>query len=179
MIGYVKMVCMTIVLAMTGLLSQKASAEESGYSRILREAKEEGFTVVEDLPASQLDIRFFPYLYYTSSSYPFYQTSDQSGVRSSGRWMYKRAREWGCNLGLRDAGFYLDHQDKLPPEWKGGIIAFPGAVLKHSNGFYYIAYIHYILDRGTPHSAASWEIGFRYIDQNWHSIATRLVCPNL
>ena len=81
----------------------------------------------------------------------------------NGEVMRERAKEKGCDYGLEDLDFFLDHQDEIPKEFRDPNIylVFPGAVLEDSSRDRYVACL--VWDDGR------WCLDFFWLDSDCYS----------
>lgn len=77
--------------------------------------------------------------------------------------MRERAKEMGCDFGLEDLEYFLEHQDEIPEKfWNSSIyLVFPGTVLEDSDGRRYVAYLYWYGGR--------WYLYFDWLVYDWDS----------
>lgn len=113
-------------------------------------AREYGYTVVEDVAPTldpDADLEFVSFL-----------EPGESVV--SGETMRKRAVALKANLGLADLKFLLEHQDKIPAEFRGTkYLAFPGTVLRSPHGCLFVACLYWDVGR--------WVVDFDRVADDW------------
>ena len=87
----------------------------------------------------------------------------------NGEEMAQRARvELDANYGQEDAEWLLEHQNKIPAEFREYYIVFTGTIWWGSDVHRYVPYLHW---RG-----GRWYLNFYWIDSVWGS-SDRLVRP--
>ncbi len=108
-----------------------------------------GWTIVEDVAPtlkSAGDLEFIPVL-----------REGEPSVR--GDVMRQRAKEQNANLGLADLKRALETQAEIPAGLQGKYITFAGTVLRHADGYLYVADLYWHDDR--------WFVNFCRLDHDW------------
>lgn len=90
----------------------------------------------------------------------FIRFLESGEVYVSGEVMRGRAVKLGCNLGIADAVWFLENQALIPEELQGNAyIAFPGTLLRDSDGLLRVPYVDWDGDR--------WILLFRWLGYDW------------
>ena len=114
--------------------------------------REEGWKLLEDVEFGFIDIsnlELVPFLNY-----------DENFV--NGEEAVLRSRRLKANLGQRHAEYLLEHQDKIPHEFRKYVLVFTGTIWRDPVGLRYVAYLCH--DDG-----AQWYLSFSSLGYNWLS----------
>lgn len=85
-----------------------------------------------------------------------------------GEELVERAKKMQANLGQRQAEYLLDHQDKIPEEWRQYYLVFPGTTWRGRGGFRSVPYLRWDGER--------WCLGFAWLGSVFDS-GDRLLRP--
>lgn len=122
-------------------------------SRILtNDKRKDGWELIEDVDFTPFDISKMELV-------PFLKAGENS---INGEEMVRRARtELRANLGQRHAEHLLEHQDKIPEEFRKFYITFTGTVWRRPDGLRRVACLYWYGGR--------WSLDFRWLGNDWHS----------
>lgn len=108
--------------------------------------------IVEDVELSKFDIKNLSFISFLENGEDYIR----------GEEMRKRAVTLKANRGLADAKYLLDHQAEIPAKLRGKkYIVLPGTVLRDSNGYLCVPYLHW--------NGVRWVLSFFWVGNGFHS----------
>ncbi len=141
-------------------LAQRWIDDQQSLRRVLRVALEpvvtcrsfrhdktkDGWTLLQDVPQA-ITSGFFGL-----ELVSFHKPNERN---VSGELMASRAIELEANLGQHDAEYLLEHQNKIPAEFREYILVFTGTVWRDSDGDSWVSYFRW--------SSGLWLLGFHWL----------------
>ena len=126
--------------------------KEEPWPKFVYDRTRDGWELLEDVGFTSID----------PGKLELVQFLEQGETIIVGTEMARRAKELRANLGQRHAEFLLEHQAKIPKEFRKYYLVFTGTKWRGPDGRLGVAYLYW---RG-----GQWVLYFGWLESDWSSV---------